>query len=121
MRRGIGVVIGLELDNHAADTIDEQRRADQIGRDFEHGTIEKRPAKARGRHGRTLHIPGARSVIPALTRRPDDGCMSTVIPCIAAKGRRVSARHAADIHVWLTQQDVDGRARPDGCGCGPTS
>ena len=51
MRGRIGVVIGLELDNDAADTIDEQRRADQIGRDFEHGTIEKRTAKARGRHG----------------------------------------------------------------------
>ena len=71
MRGGIGVMIGLEFDDHAADTVDEQRRADQIGRDFEYGTIEKRPAKARGRHGRTLHIPcglsfrGARMTFPS--------------------------------------------------------
>ena len=37
--------------------ITDLRRADQIRRDFEYGTIEKRTAKARGRHRRKLHIP----------------------------------------------------------------
>jgi len=51
------VVIGLELDDHAADTVDQQSCADQFGRDIEDRAIEKRAAKARGRHRRKLHIP----------------------------------------------------------------
>ncbi len=31
MRRGFGVVIGLDLDDDAADAIEQQRRADQSG------------------------------------------------------------------------------------------
>jgi len=51
------VVIGLELDDHAADTVDQQSCADQFRRDIKDRAIEKRTAKARGRHRRKLHIP----------------------------------------------------------------
>src|SRR5947208_3004400 len=36
MRGGIGVMIGLDLDDDAADAVDQKRRADQIGRDLMH-------------------------------------------------------------------------------------
>ena len=34
VRGRIGVVIGLDLDDPAADAVDQQRRADQVGRDL---------------------------------------------------------------------------------------
>ena len=34
MRCRIGVVIGLDLDDPAADAVEQQRRADQLGRDL---------------------------------------------------------------------------------------
>src|SRR5262249_49275983 len=36
VRRGIGVVIGLDLDDDAADALEQQRRADEIGRHLVH-------------------------------------------------------------------------------------
>ena len=52
MRGRIGVVIGLDLDNDAADAIDQQRRPDQVGRDLMHAAVKKRAfqrlAEARG-------------------------------------------------------------------------
>ena len=41
VRRRVGVVIGLELDDDAADATDEQRRTDELGRDLVHGAVEK--------------------------------------------------------------------------------
>ena len=35
MRGRLGVVIGLDLDDDAADAVDQQRRADQVGRDLD--------------------------------------------------------------------------------------
>jgi hypothetical protein len=37
----IGVVIGLKLDDNAADAVHQQRRADQVGRDLMHAAGEK--------------------------------------------------------------------------------
>ena len=42
VRRRVGVMIGLDLDNDAADAVDQQRRADQVGRDLVHAAGEKR-------------------------------------------------------------------------------
>ena len=41
MRRRLGVVIGLDFDDDAADAVDQQRRADQVGRNLEHAAIDK--------------------------------------------------------------------------------
>ena len=57
MRCRVGVMIGLNLDDDAAHAIDQQCCADQLGRDVEYRTIEKRAAKAGRRgHGRNVHI-----------------------------------------------------------------
>ena len=50
MRRRVGMVIGLDLDDHAADAVDQQGRADQVGRNVVHGAGEEGAAQAR-RHG----------------------------------------------------------------------
>jgi len=42
VRRRVGVVIGLDLDNSAADTVNEQCRADQIGRNIMNASGEER-------------------------------------------------------------------------------
>ena len=42
MRGRLGVMIGLDLDDDAADAVDQQRRADQVGRDLMHAAVEKR-------------------------------------------------------------------------------
>jgi hypothetical protein len=42
MRGRIGVVVGLDLDDDAADTLNQQRRADQIGRDLMYAAGEER-------------------------------------------------------------------------------
>ena len=44
MRRRLGVVIGLDLDDDAADAIDQQGRADQIGRDLVDAAVKEGPA-----------------------------------------------------------------------------
>ena len=37
----LGVMIGLDLDNDAADAVDQQRRPDQVGRDLMHTAAEE--------------------------------------------------------------------------------
>ncbi len=44
VRRRVGVVIGLDLDDHAASAVHHQRRADQVGRDVVDGSVEKGPS-----------------------------------------------------------------------------
>ena len=41
VRRRIGVVIGLDLDDQAAHAVEQQRRADQVGRDLVHAAGEE--------------------------------------------------------------------------------
>jgi hypothetical protein len=41
MRRRLGMVIGLELDDHAADAVEQKRCADEVGRDLMHAAREK--------------------------------------------------------------------------------
>ncbi len=41
MRGRFGVMIGLDLDNDAADAVHQQRRADQIGSDLVHAAAEE--------------------------------------------------------------------------------
>ena len=41
MRRRVGVMIGLDLDNEATHAVHEQCRADQIGRDLMHAAGEE--------------------------------------------------------------------------------
>jgi hypothetical protein len=41
VRRRVGVVIGLELNDYAADATDKQRCTDEVGRDLVHGAVEK--------------------------------------------------------------------------------
>ena len=48
MRRRVGVVIGLDLDDPAADAVDQQRRADQFGRDLMDAAGEERALEACG-------------------------------------------------------------------------
>jgi len=48
MRRGIGVVIGLDLYDGSPNATDEQRRPDEFGCDLVYGTVEEATAKARG-------------------------------------------------------------------------
>ena len=59
MRGRIGVMIGLDLDDDAADTVYQQRRADQIGGDLVHAAGKERalerPAEVLAH--RTRHIP----------------------------------------------------------------
>ena len=43
VRRRIGLVIGLDLDDAAADAVDQQRGSDQVGRDLMHAAVEKGP------------------------------------------------------------------------------
>ena len=45
VRGGILVVVGLDLDDLAADSVDEQRRADELGRDVVHAAGEERAAE----------------------------------------------------------------------------
>ena len=42
MRGRLRVMIGLDLDDDAADAVDQQRRPDQVGRDLENATVKKR-------------------------------------------------------------------------------
>jgi hypothetical protein len=56
MRRRLALMIGLDLDNDAADAVDQQRRPDQVGRHLkdvasEEGTLQ-RPAQFWGGPGR---------------------------------------------------------------------
>ena len=53
MRRRIGVVIGLDLDDAAAGAFEQQRRADQIGRDLMHAAFEKVAVQVR--HASYVH------------------------------------------------------------------
>jgi hypothetical protein len=41
MRCGVGVMIGLDLDNDAADPIGQQRRSNEFGRDLEDRSIKE--------------------------------------------------------------------------------
>jgi hypothetical protein len=41
VRRRVGVVIGLELDDDAADATDEQCRTDEVGRDLVNRAVKK--------------------------------------------------------------------------------
>ena len=41
VRRRIGVMIGLDLDDEAADAVDQQRRADQVRRHLMHAAVKK--------------------------------------------------------------------------------
>jgi hypothetical protein len=41
MRRRVGVVIGFDLHDDAADAIDQESRANQIGRHLMHAPIKK--------------------------------------------------------------------------------
>jgi hypothetical protein len=50
MRRRIGVVIGLDLDNPAADPVNHNNRADQVGRDLMHAAGKEWRAKSGGSH-----------------------------------------------------------------------
>src|SRR5262245_45573047 len=52
MRRWVGVVIGLDLDDQPADAIDSQRRTDQIGCDRMYTAVKEYLADAIGSHGR---------------------------------------------------------------------
>jgi hypothetical protein len=45
------VVIGLDFDDPAADTVDEQRRSDQFRRDIVNAPVEEAAAKQSFRHG----------------------------------------------------------------------
>jgi len=42
MRGGFAMMIGLDLDNDAADAADQKRRADQVGCNFMNAAAEKR-------------------------------------------------------------------------------
>src|SRR5262249_21914438 len=46
MRRRVGVVIGLELDDHAAGSVEQQSRADQLGRNLVDAAVEEAFAEA---------------------------------------------------------------------------
>ena len=48
MRRRVGVVIGLDLDDDAADALEQQRRADQFGRDLVDAAVEEALAQPGG-------------------------------------------------------------------------
>src|SRR6266852_2957023 len=41
MRRRIGVMVGLDLDDEAADPVHQERDANQVGRDLMHAAREK--------------------------------------------------------------------------------
>jgi hypothetical protein len=41
VRCGIGLVIGLDLDDAAADAVEQQRRPDQVGRNLVHAAAEE--------------------------------------------------------------------------------
>jgi hypothetical protein len=45
VRGGVLVVVGLDLDDLAADSVDEQRRADDLGSDVVHASCEARAAE----------------------------------------------------------------------------
>ena len=47
VRRRIGVVIGLDLDDHAADALEQERRAHELGRDLVHAAGEEVAADRR--------------------------------------------------------------------------
>jgi hypothetical protein len=46
--RGVLVVVGLDLDDHAADAVDVELGADELRRDLEHrpGQVHARPLRA---------------------------------------------------------------------------
>jgi hypothetical protein len=46
----ISVVVGLDFDDPSANSIEQQRRPDQIGGDLVNAAGEKRPVKLSGRH-----------------------------------------------------------------------
>ena len=50
VRRRVGVVIGLDLDDQAADVVDEQRGPDQFGGDLVDAAGEERAAESAERH-----------------------------------------------------------------------
>ena len=50
VRRRIGVVIGLDLDDPAADAVDQQRRPDQVGRHLVDAAGEERAAESDAWH-----------------------------------------------------------------------
>ena len=54
MRGRIGVMVRLDLDNDAADAVDQEGRADQIGGDLMDAAVEERAFQrlAEGRGGR---------------------------------------------------------------------
>ena len=51
MRGRLGVMIGLDLDDDAADAVDQQRRADQVGRDLMHTAGKERAFERLARIG----------------------------------------------------------------------
>ena len=42
VRRGFGVMVGLDLDNDPPDAVDQQRHTDQIGGNLKHASVKKR-------------------------------------------------------------------------------
>ena len=46
VRRRFGMMIGLDLDQPPADTVDEERHADQIGRHLKDAAVEEAPGQA---------------------------------------------------------------------------
>ncbi len=70
MRRRVGVVIGLDLDDHSAGAIEQKHRADQVGRDLMHRAVEERAGQFTG-HAITYRELGVKGEGIAHTRLPD--------------------------------------------------
>ncbi len=51
VRRRVGVVVGFDLDDHAADSVDGERCADQVGRHRVDAAIEEFAAEPMTGHG----------------------------------------------------------------------
>ena len=60
MRGRLGVVIGLDLDDDAADAVDQQRRADQVGSDLVHAAGEERALQRLAQTGAAIDVRGVR-------------------------------------------------------------
>ena len=58
----IGVVIGLDLDDHAAGAINQQSRPDQLGRDLQNRPVEKASPQLGGQG----HFAGLRRAVAKL-------------------------------------------------------
>ena len=63
MRRRVGVVIGLDLNDHTTGAIEEEGCADQVGRDLMHGAVEERAIELSG-HAMIYRDPAAKGEGP---------------------------------------------------------